>query len=167
MHYWFIIFAALLSAHTANANEKKLSKCISPAGKVTYTTEACPSGHREQVMQEQLSLAQFAQKAREVPDVGPQEVDETDLAYYLRSNFGNTDWVENIQRSYLEQGNAVVVVDTFRLHKLEGICRATHRWIQDHPHPIFKLEDMRFEFTTGSPFNTRYVTEGVCDYRLR
>ncbi|MEO2269053.1 hypothetical protein V1358_17265 [Pseudoalteromonas sp. YIC-656] len=167
MHYWIVIFVAMISAFSANANEKKLSKCISPSGKVTLTTQACPAGYREQVVQEQLSLAQFAHKARQAPDVGPKEVDDTDLTFYLRNNFGHTDWAENIQRSYLEQGNAVVVVDTFRLHKLEGICRATHRWIQEHPHPIFNLEDMRFEFTTGSPFDTRYVTEDVCDYRLR
>ncbi|MFY8275276.1 hypothetical protein AAEU32_14205 [Pseudoalteromonas sp. SSDWG2] len=167
MHYWLILIAVLMSASTVSANEKKLSKCISPTGKVKYTTESCPRGYREQVMQEQMSLMQFAQKARQAPDVGPKEVDETDLAYYLRSNFGYTDWVENVQRSYLEQGNAVVVVDTFRLHKLEGICRATHQWMKDHPHPIFNLEDMRFEFTTGSSFDTRYITDDVCEYRLR
>ena len=167
MHYWFVLLLALSATFAAQGNEKKLSKCISPAGKVTYTTKRCPAGHREEVMREQLSLIQFAEKARKTPDVGPKEADESDLTYYLRSNYGGTNWVENIQRSYLEQYNAVVVVDTFRLHKLEGICRATQKWISEHPHPIFELRDMRFEFTTGSSFGTRYVTQGKCDYRLR
>ncbi|WP_105258472.1 hypothetical protein [Pseudoalteromonas sp. T1lg88] len=167
MHYWSIFLIIVATAFTAQANEKKLNKCISPSGKVAYTTEPCPAGHREQVVREQMSLMQFAQKARQAPDVGPKEADETDLAFYLRSNFTHTDWVENIQRSYLEQGNAVVVVNTFRLHKLEGICQATQQWIQEHPHPIFNLQDMRFVFTSGAPFESRYVTQGVCDYRLR
>ena len=161
------LLVLMLASNVAQANEKQLSKCISPNGKVTYTTKRCPAGHREQEMSQQMSLMQFAQKARNAPDTAPKELDESDLTYFLQTQYKDKDWAENVQRSFLEKHNAVVIVDTFRLHKLEGICEATHQWIKQYPHPIFELSGMRFEFNTGSSFESRYITDGPGDFRLR
>ena len=71
-------------------------------------------------------------------------------------------WSENIIRSYLEPQEAVVVVDTFRLYKLEEICQATMNWIDQYPHSRFDLSSMRLEFNTGETFAARYVKKSQC-----
>lgn len=106
-------------------------------------------------------------KAQTVTSEVKEAIDNRDLTFYLTQNFQNTDWSENVERSFLEGKQAVVVVDSFRLHKLEAICKATMQWIAEYPHPLFELTSMRIEFNTGETFAARYVTNEPCDFELR
>lgn len=167
MRYFTLIILLLLATQTADANEKRASQCVNSSGKTILTTKGCPSGFREVKQKESASLMQFAQKAREQTKVRSKKADNTDLTHYLTQNFAQTDWQENVRGSFLEKNTAVVVVDTFRIRKLEAICQATHKWIEAYPHSRFDLKEMRFEFNTGAKFDSRYVVEGRCNYRLR
>ncbi|ATC96258.1 hypothetical protein PTUN_a4023 [Pseudoalteromonas tunicata] len=147
--------------------QKQLNKCVSAVGEVRYTTRSCAAGERQMEVDQQQSLLQFAQKAQTVTSEVKEAIDNRDLTFYLTQNFQNTDWSENVERSFLEGKQAVVVVDSFRLHKLEAICKATMQWIAEYPHPLFELTSMRIEFNTGETFAARYVTNEPCDFELR
>jgi len=164
MKYFLIVLLLFTGVVSA---EKTVSKCISSSGEMRYTTRGCSSGEREIAIQKNQSLLQFAQKAKAQRTEKSEEFYNADLSYYLKENFTNTDWSENVERSFLEDNEAVVIVDSFRLHKLEEICSATMGWIEKYPHPRFKLDSMRFEFNTGESFKARYVIVDECDFELR
>ena len=151
----------------AQANGKVLRKCYSSDGGVKVTTRRCAAGEREELVNNNQSLAQFAQRARSSVNNLDSGLDNTDLTYYLKQNYSQTAWSENIIRSYLEPNDAVVVVDTFRIYKLEEICQATMGWIEKYPHTRFDLSNMRLEFNTGETFAARYVKKAECDFELR
>ncbi|SFC81404.1 hypothetical protein [Pseudoalteromonas denitrificans] len=162
---YFLILLLLFSGLTFA--EKNVSKCISSSGEMRYTTRGCSSGEREMSINKNQSLLQFAQKAKAKRPENNAGPNNSDLSFYLKENFANTDWSENVERSFLEKNYAVVIVDSFRLHKLEGICNATMNWIDKYPHTRFELDSMRFEFNTGESFKERYVVVKECDFELR
>jgi hypothetical protein len=162
---YFLIVLLLISGFVSA--EKKVSKCISSSGEMRYTTRGCSSGEREIAIEKNQSLMQFAQKAKSQRTEKSDEFNNADLSYYLKENFADTDWSENVERSFLEDKEAVVIVDSFRLHKLEEICSATMGWIEKYPHPRFELDSMRLEFNTGETFKSRYVIVNECDFELR
>ncbi len=161
-----LLFVIFLIPFFANA-QKSLNKCISVTGEERFTTRSCERGERQVVIKKTQSLAQFAQKASESVGVVNRGLDNRDLTFYLQQNFPQADWPENVVRSFLEPKEAVVVVNTFRLRKLEEICSATMNWIDAHPHSRFDLQSMRLEFNTGESFRSRYVKQGRCDFELR
>ncbi|PAJ73777.1 hypothetical protein CJF42_14115 [Pseudoalteromonas sp. NBT06-2] len=164
MKYFLIVLLLMTGAASA---EKQVSKCISSSGKVRYTTRECSSGEREIAINKNQSLMQFAQNAKSHLTEKSAEFNNSDLSYYLKENFANTDWFENVEHSFLEDKEAVVIVNSFRLHKLEEICNATMEWIEKYPHPRFELNSMRLEFNTGESFRARYVIVSECDFELR
>ncbi|WP_372770792.1 hypothetical protein [Pseudoalteromonas sp.] len=147
--------------------DKVQRKCYSSDGTVKFTTRRCAAGEREEIVNSEQSLIQFAQKASNKVGGLSNGFDNTDLTYFLKQNFSQTAWSENIIRSYLEPMEAVVVVDTFRIYKLEEICQATMNWIDQYPHARFDLSSMRLEFNTGETFDARYVKKSQCDFELR
>ncbi len=147
--------------------EKVQRKCYSSDGTVKFTTRRCGPGEREEIVNSGQSLTQFAQKASNNVSALGSGLDNSDLTYFLTQNYSQTAWSENIVRSYLEPEQAVVVVDTFRIYKLEEICQATMQWIDRYPHSRFDLSSMRLEFNTGETFDARYVKKSQCDFELR
>jgi hypothetical protein len=158
-----IILTLAFSAHA----EKTLRKCHSANGSVRHTTIKCDRNEREEIINKNKTLAQFAQNARSTMSTADSGLDNSDLTYFLKKNYSTIAWVENVKSSYLESTQAVVVVDTFSMNKLEAICQATLKWIEDYPHSRFELEDMRFEFNTGEGFDERYVKKSTCNFELR
>ena len=147
--------------------EKVLRKCYSSNGAVKYTTRSCANGEREEIVNNGQSLTQFAQRASNNVGKAGNGLDNSDLTYFLKQNYSHTAWTENVVRSYLEPREAVVVVDTFRIYKLEEVCKATMRWIAEYPHSRFNLSGMRLEFNTGETFAARYVENSTCNFELR
>lgn len=148
--------------------QKTLVKCVSAGGEVRHTTAGCMRGEREVQIDNNVSLTQFAQRASQSVKKTRSGLDETDLTYYLTQTNSKKDWSDNVIRSFLEGNEAVVVVDTFRMVKLEEICQATMNWIEEYPHPRFALDAMRIEFSTGDTFESRFVkTPRQCDFELR
>lgn len=147
--------------------DKVQRKCYSSDGTVKFTTRRCAAGEREEIVNSGQSLIQFAQKASNNVGSLNSGFDNSDLTYFLKQNYSQTAWSENIIRSYLEPNEAVVVVDTFRIYKLEEICQATMNWIDQYPHARFDLSSMRLEFNTGETFDARYVKKSQCDFELR
>jgi 4-hydroxy-3-methylbut-2-enyl diphosphate reductase IspH len=148
--------------------QKNLVKCVSAGGEVRHTTAGCMRGEREVQIDNNVSLTQFAQRASQSVKKTRSGLDETDLTYYLTQTNSKKDWSDNVIRSFLEGNEAVVVVDTFRMVKLEEICQATMNWIEEYPHPRFALDAMRIEFSTGDTFESRFVkTPRQCDFELR
>jgi len=147
--------------------DKVQRKCYSSDGTVKFTTRRCAPGEREEIINSGQSLIQFAQKASNNVSGINTGFDNSDLTYFLKQNYSQTAWSENIIRSYLEPQEAVVVVDTFRIYKLEEICQATMTWIDQYPHSRFDLSSMRLEFNTGETFAARYVKKSQCDFELR
>lgn len=148
--------------------QKTLVKCVSVSGEVRHTTAGCERGEREVKIENDVSLTQFAQRASKSVNKTRSGLDESDLTYYLTQTHSKKDWSDNVIRSFLEGSEAVVVVDTFRMVKLEEICQATMNWIDEYPHPRFTLNSMRIEFSTGDTFESRFVkTQRQCDFELR
>ncbi len=164
MKYLVILFLLLPEYVFA---QKQLSKCVNSAGDVRFTTGGCATSEREILITKDQTLMQFAQKAKSSKATTFQGKDNTDLGYYLQQNYMKANWLENIERTFLEQTQAVVVVDSFSIHKLESICEATNQWMAKYPHPRFALDSMRFEFNTGETFDARYVKVSECDFKLR
>ncbi|OUL57405.1 hypothetical protein [Pseudoalteromonas ulvae] len=161
------LIALLLLLPTMSFAQKQLNKCVSPTGEIRYTTRSCTAGERQMEVDQQQSLLQFARRAKSVVEEVKDPIDNRDLTFFLTQNFPDSDWPENVERSFLEGNEAVVVMDSFRLHKLEAVCHATMDWINNYPHPLFDLKAMRIEFNTGETFAARYVIVDECDFELR